>query len=109
MTTPPASRAPAANTADRATSDTAPPIPTLTAADPPPAAPDHVTADHVTADHVTVREIAEFLRHLAELRVGTRGDDPGERAAFLARKAELFTRIAAQYPPPTTAPEGRTP
>jgi len=96
VTTPSASRATAASTADRATSDPAPLFPTLTAADPP------------APDPVTVREIAEFLRHLAELRAGTRGDAPGERAAFLACKAELFTRITAD-PPPTTAPEGRTP
>ena len=44
---------------------------------------------------VTVGEIAEFLRHLAELRASGRGDDPDARAAFLARKAELFTRLAA--------------
>jgi hypothetical protein len=101
VTTPQGSRATAAHTADRATSDPAPLVPTPTAVDPP-------SPDPVTADPVTVREIAEFLRHLAELRAGTRGDDPAERAAFLARKAELFTRLAAN-PPPTTAPEGSTP
>jgi hypothetical protein len=88
VTTQPAGRA----AADRATSDPAPLVPTPTA------------ADHVTTDHVTTREIADFLRHLAELR----GDDPGERAAFLARKAELFTRIGADRPAPPPA-EGRTP
>lgn len=113
MTTPPASRAAAANTADRATSDPASLVPTPTTADPPAAGPGHITAGHitaghVTAGHVTAREIADFLRNLAELRAGPRGDDPGERAAFLARKAELFTRLAAD-PTPTTAPEGRTP
>ena len=81
------------------------------------------------ADHVTAREITEFLRHLAELRIGARRDDPAPRAAFLARKTALFTRITNQHartaddpppsttPPPTpptaptapTAPEGRTP
>ena len=109
MTTPPDNPAsPAA--AGRATSNPAPLVPTATAADPPPAGP----------DHVTVREIVEFLRDLAELRAGTHGDtgrdNPRERAAFLARKAELFTRIGAQHgaqhgadlpaPPPA---EGRTP
>jgi hypothetical protein len=86
--------------ADRATSDPAPLVPTATTADPPPAGPDPVTA----------REIADFLRDLAELRSGARGDDPAERAAFLARKAELLARIAADpAPTPTMAPEGRTP
>lgn len=60
--------------ADQATSDPAPLVPTGTP--------------------VTAREIAEFLRHLTELR-GARGGDPTERAAFLHRKAELFTRLAA--------------
>jgi hypothetical protein len=88
VTTQPAGRA----AADRATSDPAPLVSTPTA------------ADHVAADHVTAREIADFLRDLAELR----RDDPGERAAFLARKAELFTRIDADLPAPPPA-EGRTP
>jgi hypothetical protein len=112
VTTPSAGRAAAAHTAGRATSDPAPPVPTPTTADPPAdppdAGPDRVTADRVTADRVTAREIAEFLRHLAELRAGTRGGDPAERAAFLARKAELFTRLAAD-PTASSAPEGRTP
>jgi hypothetical protein len=103
VTTPPVSRAAAANTANRATSDPATLVPTPTTADPPAAGPDHVTADHVTA-----REIADFLRDLAELRAGTRGADPGVRTAFLARKAELFTRIGADLPAPPPA-EGRTP
>jgi hypothetical protein len=97
---------------DRATSDPTTLIPTATAATGP--------ADHLTGDQVTAREITEFLRHLAELRVSARRDDPARRAAFLARKADLFTRIAAQHagtpaepppsrtPPPTT-PEGHTP
>lgn len=60
--------------------------------------------------HVTAREISEFLRHLVELRV----DDPAERAAFLARKATLFARIADPHAHPGTGPasplpEGRTP
>jgi hypothetical protein len=55
-------------------------------------------------DRVTARDIADLLHHLAEMRCGTRGDrhsnaainpiDPAERAAFLSRKADLFTRIA---------------
>jgi hypothetical protein len=102
VTTEPAGRAAAAHIADQATSGPAPLVPTPGAAD--HATADHATADHATADHVTVREIADFLRHLAELR----RDDPGERAAFLARKAELFSRLAADTPP-TTAPEGSTP
>ena len=47
-------------------------------------------------DRVTARDIAQFLHHHAELRTGPRGDDPAQRAAFLHRKAELFTRIANQ-------------
>ena len=92
------------------------------------AAADQATSDPTTlptpaADHVTAREITEFLRHLAELRVGARRDEGGEPAAFLARKTALFTRITNQHartaddpppsttPPPTapTAPEGQTP
>jgi hypothetical protein len=96
VNTHPANRPAAAHTTDRVTSDPAPLVPTST------------TADHVTADHVTAREIADFLRHLAELRASARGDDPAERAAFLARKAELFTRLAADTPG-TTVLEGRTP
>ena len=49
---------------------------------------------------VTTANIAEFLHHLAALRFGApRADDPAKRAAFLARKAELFTRIADQHAP----------
>jgi hypothetical protein len=103
VNTHPANRPAAAHTTDRVTSDPAPLVPTPTTADPPAAGP-----DPVTTDHVTVREIADFLHHLAELRAGARSDDPTERAAFLARKAELFTRLAADTPG-TTAPEGRTP
>ena len=78
------------------------------------------------ADPVTAGEIAEFLRHLARFRSPAVGGDPADHAALLARKAELFARIADQHahavtdPPstaaPTTAapttpttPEGRTP
>ena len=104
MTAQPAGRA----ATDRVTSDPTTLVPTATAA-----------ADHLTVDHVTARQITEFLRHLAELRAGARRDDPTRKAAFLAGKADLFTRIAAQHagtpaePPPSTpppsAPEGRTP
>jgi hypothetical protein len=107
VTTEPAGRAAAAHIADQATSGPAPLVPTPVAADHGTTdhiTTDHITTDHITTDHVTVREIADFLRHLAELR----RDDPGERAAFLARKAELFSRLAADTPP-TTAPEGSTP
>ena len=57
--------------------------------------------------------IAEFLRHLRALsRPSTCDNDPtsgpvAERAAFLARKADLFARIAAQHPdliPTATSP-----
>jgi hypothetical protein len=58
---------------------------------------------HVTAAPVTVGEVAEFLRHLTDLRVSGRGDDPAARAAFLHRKAELFTRLTAD-PALSTAP-----
>jgi hypothetical protein len=73
------------------------------------------------ADHVTAREIAEFVGHLARFRSPAADADPAELAALLARKAELFARIADQHartatgPPaaaaPTTptAPEGHTP
>jgi hypothetical protein len=86
---------------DQAASDAAPLVPTATAAD--------TAADPAAAEpgRVTAREIAEFLRHLAEFRSDARSD-PGERAALLARKADLFTRIAAD-PTASSAPEGRTP
>jgi hypothetical protein len=52
-------------------------------------------------DRVTARDIADPLHHLAEMRCSASTDgrsgvaiDPAERAAFLTRKAELFTRIA---------------
>ena len=50
-------------------------------------------------DRVTVRDIADLLHHAAEMRCSTRDGinnviDPAQRAAFLSRKAELFTRIA---------------
>ena len=62
-------------------------------------------SSHVTAAPVSVGEIAAFLRHLIELRTGGRSDDPAARAAFLHRKAELFTRLtvdpALSATPPT--------
>jgi hypothetical protein len=131
-------------TADRSTGDTAALVPTATGATQPadpitadpvtadpvtadpvtadPVTADPVTADPVTADPVTAREIAEFLHHLARFRSPAAGGDPADHAALLARKAELFTRIADQHagsatsPPPTKTPtptppppEGRTP
>jgi len=74
---------------DRATSDPAPLVPT----------------DN-TATPVTPGEVAEFLRHLTDLRVSGRDADPVARAAFMARKAELFTRLAPD-PPTQQAPERR--
>jgi hypothetical protein len=51
---------------------------------------------------VTIGEIAEFLRHLrtlsTSLAVAPARDTSAERAAFAARKADLFTRIAAEHP-----------
>jgi len=50
---------------------------------------------------VTIGEIAEFLRHLRTLSTSLAGDPArdtsAERAAFAARKADLFTRIAAEH------------
>jgi len=88
MTSPPTRP----NAADRAANDPAPLVPTA------------------TTDPVTAREIAEFLRHLAELSHRPRTADPGERAAFLARKAELFTRLGADPTTPASppAPQRRT-
>ena len=58
-----------------------------------------------TGSAVTITEIAEFLRQLRALsRPGaadpTRdaGNVTAERAGFLARKADLFARIAAEHP-----------
>jgi hypothetical protein len=51
-------------------------------------------------DRVTARDIADLLHHLAQMRCSTPAGvlnnviDPAERAAFLSRKADLFTRIA---------------
>jgi hypothetical protein len=47
-------------------------------------------------DAVTARDIADFLDHLARLRLGGH-DDPDGRAAFLTHKAQLLTRIADQH------------
>jgi hypothetical protein len=56
---------------------------------------DNIISDY---DAVTTADIAEFAHHLAELRFGQpRADDPAERALFLARKADLLIRIAAQH------------
>jgi hypothetical protein len=100
--------------ADRSVGDAAALLPTATGATQP--------ADHPAAGHVTAGEIAEFLRHLARFRSPAVGGDPADQAAaLLARKAELFARIADQHAhavtdPPSTAapttpttPEGRTP
>ncbi|MGI5132487.1 hypothetical protein ACQEVB_37175 [Pseudonocardia sp. CA-107938] len=48
---------------------------------------------------VTARDIADLLHHAAQMRCNPRDGitttiDPAERAAFLSRKADLFTRIA---------------
>jgi hypothetical protein len=55
-----------------------------------------------TGSAVTISEVAEFLQQLRALsRPGAAGptrDTPAERAAFLARKADLFARIAAAQP-----------
>ena len=55
-----------------------------------------------TGSAVTVSEVAEFLQQLRALsRPGAAGptrDTTAERAAFLARKADLFARITAAHP-----------
>ena len=64
---------------------------------------DTINTDTInTRPAVTITEIAEFLQ---QLRALSRPDaaDPTcytttERAAFLARKADLFARIAAAHP-----------
>lgn len=61
--------------------------------DPARLVPTDSTAAPVTAAPVTISEIAEFLRHLADLSTSGRNADPDARAAFLHRKAELFTRL----------------
>jgi hypothetical protein len=62
---------------------------------------DHHRDDY---DVVTARDIAEFLHYLAELRCAPGRTNPAERAAFLGRKAELFTRIASQAARPVQTP-----
>lgn len=73
------------------------------------------TDDARTDEPVSITEIADFLRQLRGLSMPMpppHGSQPtrdpaAERAAFLARKADLFARIAAQHPeltPPTPAP-----
>jgi hypothetical protein len=76
------------------------------AADPPtfdydPGYPQTYERDFDNAyDRVTARDIADLLHHAAEMRCSPRNGvinnviDPAERASFLSRKAELFTRIA---------------
>jgi hypothetical protein len=55
-----------------------------------------------TGSAVTISEVAEFLQQLRALsRPGAAGptrDTTAERAAFLARKADLFARIATAQP-----------
>jgi hypothetical protein len=45
---------------------------------------------------VTARDINEFLHHLTQLRRNPHPDNPAPRAALLAHKADLLTRIATQ-------------
>ena len=60
---------------------------------------DDSTRDNISDyDRVTAADIADFIHHLTDLRHGQpRADDPVERALFLARKADLLIRIAAQH------------
>jgi hypothetical protein len=62
---------------------------------------------------VTIAEIAEFLQQLRALSrpeaAGPTRDTTAERAAFLARKADLFARIAAQHPDLIPTPTATTP
>jgi hypothetical protein len=65
--------------------------------------PDTTSTDTAsTRPAVTITEIAEFLQQLRALsRPGAADpthDTTAERAAFLARKADLFARIAAAQP-----------
>ena len=68
---------------------------------------DPVRPDDARADQpVSIAEIADFLRQLRGLSTSTstphrsqpERDPAAERATFLARKADLFTRIAAAHP-----------
>ena len=64
-----------------------------------------------TSGRVTVAEIAEFLRHLrglsTSLTLDPTRDTAAERAAFAARKADLFSRITAQHPDLIPTPTAR--
>ena len=82
--------------------------------------PDTTSTDTTsTGSAVTVTEIAEFLQQLRALsRPGAADptrDTTAERAAFLARKADLFARIGAAQPglippsPTTTSPTTTSP
>jgi hypothetical protein len=62
-----------------------------------PADPDTHPAPPDPPPRVTAREIAEFLHELARHHVPDRGGDPTSHATLLARKADLFTRIADQH------------
>ena len=57
-----------------------------------------MTDDSTAYDRVTAADIIDFTRHLAELRhAQPRAGDPAQHALFLARKADLLARIAAQH------------
>lgn len=60
---------------------------------------DDTTRDNISDyDTVTAADITDFTHYLAELRHGQpRADNSAERALFLARKADLLIRIAAQH------------
>jgi hypothetical protein len=60
---------------------------------------DDTTRDNISDyDTVTAADITDFTHYLAELRYGQpRADNSAERALFLARKADLLIRIAAQH------------
>jgi hypothetical protein len=76
--------------------------------------PTHTTGTHTTGtgSPVTITEIADFLHHLRNLSRPPAPDgahpDGAERAVFLARKTDLFARIAAQHPELIPAPESPT-
>ena len=104
--------------ADQATSDPALLVPTDSTTDSTPApvtiapvtiapvtiAP--VTIAPVTIAPVTISEIAEFLRHVCDLSTSGPDADPDARAAFLHRKAELFTRLDPDTDTDTGGPAG---
>ncbi len=62
-----------------------------------PADPDSRLDPPDPTQRVTAGEIAEFLRHLAQHRTTAPGGGPADQAALLARKADLFARIADQH------------